>query len=467
MVTKNNKIPGREHWTQKQIPLLGSIRRSFPFQAHRSVRTEGGRPRKAGSPFPHNARGDRKTALLAFTPAFLTAAASAYVPMEASLVLPLLGFVIMAVFFGLVVLWWQAETERQTLAIQLAGLEQEERIPAAPLVLRPPVLADSPVTVLRELAQSVSLQETSAKTSPMLPERVQAARFPEPSLLPSMRSLSAEEVSRMRLVTQAFEADRIELHLQPVVSLPHTKIRFYEALARLRLADGTLLGPGEFLPLLEASGRASDFDRRVLIRSMAIARHLVARGSEAIVGVNLTAHSIAEPGFLWSLAGLLDTSPDLLGKIVLEMPQHSWRHLDADHRAALAILRERGVPFSLDRATDLRFDPVALADLGIRFMKLPADLMIEAAEQADGRYAGPELDVRDFASALRRQGIRLIAERVDEGDMVPVLCDLGVPLAQGFVFAGPRPVKPEVAGEPTAPQPFGLEDAPTLLRRAG
>ncbi|MPR07402.1 EAL domain-containing protein [Microvirga tunisiensis] len=125
------------------------------------------------------------------------------------------------------------------------------------------------------------------------------------------------------------------------------------------------------------------------------------------------------------------------------------------------------MPFSLDRATDLRFDPVALADLGIRFMKLPADLMIEAAEQADGRYAGPELDVRDFASALRRQGIRLIAERVDEGDMVPVLCDLGVPLAQGFVFAGPRPVKPEVAGEPTAPQPFGLEDAPTLLRRAG
>ena len=346
MVTKNNKIPGREHWTQKQIPLLGSIRRSFPFQAHRSVRTEGGRPRKDGSTFPHDARGDRKTALLAFTPAFLTAAASAYVPMEASLVLPLLGFVIMAVFFGLVVLWWQAETGRQTLAIQLAGLEQEERTPAAPLVLRPPVLADSPVTVLRELALSVSLQEASAETSPMLPERVQAARFPEPSLLPSMRNPSAEEVSRMRLVTQAFEADRIELHLQPVVSLPHGKIRFYEALARLRLADGTLLGPAEFLPLLEASGRASDFDRRVLIRSMAIARHLVARGSEAIVGVNLTAHSIAEPGFLWSLAGLLDTSPDLLGKIVLEMPQHSWRHLDADHRAALAILRERGVPFS-------------------------------------------------------------------------------------------------------------------------
>jgi cyclic-di-GMP phosphodiesterase TipF (flagellum assembly factor) len=410
---------------------------------------------------------DRKAALFAFTPAILTAVASAYVPMEAGLVLPVFGFLIMAVFFGLVVLWWQAETERQSLAMQLADLEQEERTPTAPLVLRRSMHSGSPATVLRELAMFASTQEARAEISPMPPERVQATCFPEPSLLPSMRSPSTEEISRVRLVNQAFEADRIELHLQPIVSLPHRKIRFYEALARLRLADGTLLAPSEFLPILEASGRASDFDQRVLMRSMTIVRHLVARGSEAIVGVNLTAHSVAEPGFLWSLAGLLDTSPDLLGKIVLEMPQHSWRHLDGDHRAALATLRERSVPFSLDGAADLRFNPEALADLGIRFMKLPADLMIKAAEQADGRYAGPELDVRDFASALRRQGIRLIAERVDEDDMVPMLCDLGVPLAQGFVFAAPRQVKPGIAGEQTAPRPFGLEDAPALLRRTG
>jgi cyclic-di-GMP phosphodiesterase TipF (flagellum assembly factor) len=272
------------------------------------------------------------------------------------------------------------------------------------------------------------------------------ASHPEPSLLPSMRRPSVEDLGRMRLVTQAFDMDRIELHLQPVVSLPKRKIRFYEALARLRLADGTLLAPCEFLPVLEVSGRIAEFDRRVLVRSMVIARHLVARGSEAIVGVNLAAHSIAEPGFLWSLAGLLDACPEILGKIVLELPQHSWRHLDADHRRALAALRERGVPFSLDRAADLRFDAQALADLGIRFMKLPAELLVKAAAQSDGRYAGPELDVRDYASTLWRHGIRLIAEQVDREETVPVLCDLGMPLAQGFVFAAPRPVKPEILG---------------------
>ncbi|MCD6072770.1 MAG: hypothetical protein K0S42_3286 [Microvirga sp.] len=405
---------------------------------------------------------DRKAALLAFTPAFLTASAAAYWPLEAGLVMPVFAVLITMVIGSLLILRQQAEAAR----------------PAAPLVPRPSRRAgEGPAGLLRELAKSAGAPESGAQAVQALHTRpaltlvsgtaARPERFPEPSLLPSIHRLSADETSRIRLVTQAFEADRIELHLQPIVSLPQRRIRFYEVLARLRLADGTLLAPVEFLPILECAGRASDFDRRILIRAMAVARHLMARGSEAIVGVNLSAHAIVEPGFLWSLAGLLDAEPEILGRIVLEMPQHSWRHLDADLKAALASLRERGVPFSLDRAADLRFDPKALADLGIRFMKLPADLMIKAAEQQDGRYAGPELDVRDFASMLRRQGVRLIAERVDQDDMVPVLADLGVPLAQGFAFAAPRPVKPEIAGEPDAPRPFGLEDAPTHLRRAG
>jgi cyclic-di-GMP phosphodiesterase, flagellum assembly factor TipF len=413
----------------------------------------------------------RKAALLAFAPAFLTASAAAYVPMEAGLVMPVFAVLITMVIGGLFILWQQAEADR------LNGYEHKVS-PVAPHVPGQGRRAgEGPAGLLRELAKAADAPESAVQTAPALRGKPTLTlvsgsvagpqSFPEPSLLPSIRRLSADETSRIRLVTQAFEADRIELHLQPIVSLPQGKIRFYEVLARLRLADGTLLAPVEFLPILECSGRAADFDRRILIRSMAVAGHLMARGSEAIVGVNLSAHAVVEPGFLWSLAGLLDSSPEILGRIVLELPQHSWRHLDADLKAALATLRERGVPFSLDRAADLRFDPKALADLGIRFMKLPAGLMINAAEQADGRYAGPELDVRDFASALRRQGIRLIAERVDQDDMVPVLADLGIPLAQGFAFAAPRPVKPEIASEQDLPRPFGLEDAPTRLRRAG
>ncbi|MBL0404828.1 EAL domain-containing protein [Microvirga aerilata] len=431
---------------------------------------------------------DGKAALLAFTPAFLMAAASPYVPMEAGLVMPVTALLITAVFLGPIILWRRAERDRSILSRQSAELDRQvlnlkDPNRAAPLVLRP-AKADArcPAGVLRELAKAAGDQDLAQQAASGVPDRTRPAKpvltlvpdgppaqpkFPEPTLLPSMWNSTDEQVSRMGLVTQAFEADRIELHLQPVVSLPHQKIRFYEALARLRLADGTLLGPSEFLPVLECLGHAPEFDRRVLTRVMAVAGHLAARGSEAIVGLNLSAHSIAEPGFLWSLEGLLDRSPEILGRIVLELPQHSWRHLDPDQKAALAALRDKGVPFSLDRAADLRFDPRVLADLGIRFMKLPADLMVAAAEQDKGLHAGPELSVWDFASALRRQGVKLIAERVDRDEMVPVLCSLGAPLAQGFAFAAPRPVRAEVVERGARPQPVASEDMRPLLRRAG
>src|SRR3972149_1134416 len=46
-----------------------------------------------------------------------------------------------------------------------------------------------------------------------------------------------EEDMRL-LLREAVDAGRIELYLQPVVTLPQRKVRFYEALSRIKLAAG-------------------------------------------------------------------------------------------------------------------------------------------------------------------------------------------------------------------------------------
>lgn len=436
---------------------------------------------------------------LALASLAMTGAAIGFLP--AAAVVPFVAFLGVAASAGLVLVWKKAEEAsviaqlaREDLALaneRLAKLEQFlQTTPAAAPALRA-TMAEVTGTVgllggvVRELAKNIAAQNRdvaelkgSLKAAPkaeepqqervapvLLPETAiptPAASQPIPPSAP--RKAADEELRRMRLITKAFEADSIELHLQPIVSLPQRKIRSYEALARLRLADGTLLGPSEFLGALERLGRAPEFDRRVLNRAVAVAYHLITKGSEAIVSVNLAPHSVQEPGFLWSLTGLVDTAPETLGKVVLEFPQECWRGLDADHKAALGILRDKGVPLSLDAATDLRFDARELADLGVRFVKLPAELLV-AAEQDERHRLSPELGVRDFASALRREGIRLVAEHVEREEMVPVLAEIGVPLAQGFVFAAPRPVKAEVLGA-AAPQ-TSSESVQPILRRVG
>ncbi len=426
---------------------------------------------------------DLKTKLFVVALGAAAAAGSVALPVGASILMPILVFLSVTACSALVVVWLRAEAALKLakqaassatsnyvlLANRLIKLEHQLRGPANPSRSAAPETAGTEGFAGGERARGTGLSGTRANAPEprSTPERASGSAIEaEPSLLPG-RKATEDELRRMRLVTQAFETNQIELHLQPIVALPQRKIRFYEALARLRMADGTLLGPSEFLPFIERVGRAPEFDRRILERAMAVARHLVARGSKAIVGVNLSSLSVCEPGFLWSLVGMVDASPETLGKIVLEFPKASWSRLDSDQRAALGALRERGVLMSLDGAEDLAFEAKSLADLGIRFMKLPAEMMIAAARREDERGIGSEPGVRDFATALRREGIMLVAEHVEHEEMVPALIELGVPMAQGFVFSAPRAVRAEVLGAPAQPQSSSADPGESLLRRAG
>ena len=62
------------------------------------------------------------------------------------------------------------------------------------------------------------------------------------------------------------------------------------------------------------------------------------------------------------------------------------------------------------------------------------------------RTIGLDVEVADLAAVLARAGIGLVVERVEREEDVPDLIDLDVPFAQGFVFAPPRAVRPEVLG---------------------
>ncbi|MBE7244583.1 MAG: EAL domain-containing protein, partial [Actinomycetospora chiangmaiensis] len=256
----------------------------------------------------------------------------------------------------------------------------------------------------------------------------------------------------------------LEIHLQPVVTLPQRKVVAYEALARLR-AGTDLLVPEDFLPVLERHGRTTELDRRMLQRAATVARHLGSRGSEASVTYGLSPLSLYEPGFLRWLARLVGDESGLAGRLVLALPQASWRSLDPEQANALAALRGK-VGFALDRPQDLRFDGIALARVGVGQVKVPAGLLLRP-----DRPDLADIAVEDLVTALARAGIRLVAQAVEAEGEVPDLIDLDVALAQGSVFAAPRPVRADVlaappTAEPPEPEPPQRRPFRSFLRRA-
>ncbi|KQT87211.1 EAL domain-containing protein [Methylobacterium sp. Leaf466] len=270
---------------------------------------------------------------------------------------------------------------------------------------------------------------------------------------------SGEQRQRETALIAAFEGDGLEVHLQPLVSLPQRKVVSYEAVARLRVS-GEVLAPDLFLPVLERHGRTTDLDRRMIQKVATIGRHLGGRGSNAAVAYALSPFSLYEPGFLRSLTRLVSDGPSLAGRLVVSLPQESWRNLDAEQSAALLALRGQ-LGFTLDRPVDMRFDPLALADRGIGQIKIPAEMILRPGS----RQAMPDIALEDLVTSLGRAGVRVVADGVEREADVPDLIDLGIPLAQGALFAPARAVRAEVLATAAAPQPPAPDGEPAPQRR--
>ena len=320
---------------------------------------------------------------------------------------------------------------------------------AAPSEPEPPRIAPpriAPPQPERQLEPAPEAPPPQA-TAPVVPRPIPPRPAP-PAAAPSEAAIVA-----------AFEGGRLDVYLQPVITLPQRKVVAYEALARLRVED-LPLETHEFLPVLERHGRTTELDRRMLTRAGTILRHLAKRGSDARLTYGLSPFSLFEPGFLRDVARMAGDD-QTLASLDIALPQASWRGLDSGQFALLSALRGR-IGFCLDRPGDLRFDAKDLADHGIGQVKVPADLLLRPAP---GAGAISDIALEDLAPALARSRIRLVVTDVATESDVPDLIDLNIPFAQGAAFAPARPVRTEILADLPREDPPPPADDPGPERR--
>ena len=238
-----------------------------------------------------------------------------------------------------------------------------------------------------------------------------------------------------RDAAETVATDEIELHLQPVVTLPQRKLRYYEALTRLKTDGGELVAAGEFLSEAEAAALMPGIDYLAAVRSVQIVRRLLLQKREVGLFCNLSAATLTDPGFSKFLE-LMDANRAIAAALVFEFPQSAVRAMGAVDHASLAALAERGFRFSMDNLTDLRVNARELNERGFRFVKVPAPLLFN-------RLGAVAADIRpaDFSESLGRFGIDLIADRIEHENTVIDLLDYDVRFGQGLLFSPPRPLR--------------------------
>jgi cyclic-di-GMP phosphodiesterase TipF (flagellum assembly factor) len=285
------------------------------------------------------------------------------------------------------------------------------------------------------------------------------AASPNPAAALSDGAPSRSQTQTLAAVRAAVDENRIDIYLQPLVTLPQRKVRYYEAVTRLRDDKDQVLAAEDFIGVAETAGLIGRIDHMVMLRCVQVLRRLMVRNKEVGVFCNVAASTLASTAMFSQCLDFLDANRALAASLVLEFKQATLRNLGPTETEHLAALAQRGYRFSIDHVTDLRFEPRELADRGVRFIKVPAALLLDPKQSAS------DIHPSDLSDLLGRFGIDLIAEKIEGERAVVDLLDYDVRFGQGFLFAPPRPLRPEGApatngaGASTVQEPNGARTA--------
>jgi cyclic-di-GMP phosphodiesterase, flagellum assembly factor TipF len=319
------------------------------------------------------------------------------------------------------------------LAISVAS---HEDLLAAGVAAAPPAPSNWPHS--EPLEQPAIVPEQAAPT--VRPAPVAAARPAPSAAAAEAASPSRSQPQLLASVKNAVEESRLDIYLQPMVTLPQRKVRFYEAVTRLRDDKDQILAADDFIAIAEAGGLIGKIDHMVMLRCIQVLRRLMVRNKDVGVFCNVSAATLGNPANFAQCLDFLEANRALAPSFVLEFKQAAFRHLGPTEIENLAALSQRGYRFSIDHVTDLRIEPRDLADRGVRFIKVPAALLLDPKQSSTS-----DIHPSDLSDLLGRFGIDLIAEKIEGERAVVDLLDYDVRFGQGFLFAPPRPLRPEGA----------------------
>ena len=294
------------------------------------------------------------------------------------------------------------------------------------------LLADESVVVTEETVVVVT------EPAPVADEIVIVV--PEPAEAPAAET--SPDDAMLRDLREAIEGNRIDLYLQPIVTLPDRKLRFYDASTRVRTGDDEFMPPGNYLHLAEREHLMPRIDNVVLVKCVQLLRRLGPDSRLKGVFCNLSAQSLLDHDFFPELVEFMEENTSLAENLTFQLSQRAVLDIGADELAGLKTLGKLGFVFSLDRVADLDVDFAALRDHFFRYVKIEAKTLLH--DMAEARASIPASDMTNF---LDRFDLKLIVEKVDDEASLERLMSYGVDLAEGDLFARPRPVTPEMFRE--------------------
>jgi diguanylate cyclase (GGDEF)-like protein/PAS domain S-box-containing protein len=292
-------------------------------------------------------------------------------------------------------------------------------------------------------SMGVSLYPHDAEDAGALVRNAEAAMYESKKAGPGGHVISApgtlDPSARLRLVTRlrkAVESQRWTLHYQPVVELASGRMVGVEALIRWIEPDGTMVPPGDFIPLAEELGlieAIGDWVVKELIYQSGVWREL---GIDLEMGFNLSPRQFWQPDLAQRILDRIRGGGVEPAKVVVEITETSAM-MDPDRaQEILWDLHHGGLKIAIDDFGTGYSSLSRLREVPVEVLKI--DRTFVAGVDKDEQAASI---VSAFIELGRGLGMTTLAEGIETEGELGFLVEHGCVLGQGFLFS--RPVPPE------------------------
>jgi diguanylate cyclase len=255
-------------------------------------------------------------------------------------------------------------------------------------------------------------------------------------------------LSRLRLaqeLEQALEQQHFQLYFQPIVRTEGLTIAGYEALVRWNHPQRGLIGPGEFIPLMEESGMILRLGQWTLRAACDALKRLQQQpgalaGAPLFMCVNVSGRELSTPDILVHIDSALERTDIAPALLKIEITESALvNSLDLAGQV-IRKCRERGVQVAVDDFGTGYSSLNYLRHFSVDALKIDRSFVTPVHAGEDHRKF--LRTIRDLAHALN---MTIVTEGIETLDQARMVRELGLEYAQGYLFA--RPMTEERAAE--------------------
>ncbi len=237
-----------------------------------------------------------------------------------------------------------------------------------------------------------------------------------------------------RKIMNALENDTVFYMLQPQYDMDH-KLRGFEALARMKDEDGSVISPADFIPVAEKAGLIDRVDSAVFRKAAGFVGELIREtGSDVMLSLNVSVKHLMKKDFLVEISNLLTSSGIPAEQLELEITESIM--IESVEKAMHCIdeIRKMGIKIAID-------------DFGTGYSSLsylnnfPAHLLKVDKTFIDKMNTSDSS--KQYVAAIitlgHVMGFNVISEGVEDSSQIETLRNIGCDYIQGYVWGRPLP----------------------------